>query len=99
MFGSDELAGYSPPVAERAPAPYLVLSREDAKTLGVAPGDGVRILELDASVAVRIHADIPAGVVALAQGLPGAPLLAGASVRLAPDPGFVADASPIIAKG
>ena len=98
VFGSDELAGYSPPVAERAPAPFLALCGEDAKALGVAPGGGVYIEELDSSVAVRVQ-DMPAGVVGVAQGLPGAPLLTGASVSLAADDGFAADASKLIAKG
>ena len=98
VFGSDELAGYSPPVAERAPAPFVALCGADAKALGVAPGGGVRIEELDASVAIRVQ-DMPAGVVGVAQGLPGAPLLTGARVRLAADAGFAADASKLIAKG
>ena len=88
VFGSDELAGYSAPILERAPAPYCILNPDDARQLGVADGGGVRIEELDASVQVRVDADVPAGLVAVAQGLPGGPLLTRNRVRLAADADF-----------
>ena len=102
VFGSGELAGYSPPVLERAPAPYALLNSQDARDLGVEAGGGVRVEELDASLEVRLDDEIPRGVVALAQGWPGVPALASKSARLTVDLGFARrpGADPkVIAKG
>ena len=104
LFGSDELAAASAPIMARAPAPFVLLNPADAKALGVAAGDGVRIEELGASVAVALDDGIAAGTAGVAQGLPGAPLLtAGApALRLAADANYKlppsADAN-VIARG
>ena len=102
VFGSGELSGYSPPILERAPAPFALLNSEDAKRLGVADGGGVRIEELDATVQARLDDAVAPGVVAIAQGLPEAPLLAQEVVHLAADADFVPRQSGdpnVIAKG
>ena len=90
LFGSDELAAASAPIMARAPASFVLLNPADAKALGVAAGDGVRIEELGASVAVALDEGIPAGTAGVAQGLPGAPLLpAGApALHLAADANY-----------
>ena len=90
LFGSGELAAASAPILERAPAPFVLLNRATAKALGVAAGDGVRIDELGVSLAAEIDDGMAAGVVGVAQGLPGAPLLpaAATAVHLAADPAY-----------
>ena len=89
VFGSDELSAASAPVRERAPAPFVLLNAADAKGLQVVEGDGVAVQELGESLEVRIDEGVGAGVVAVAQGLPDAPLLTAAAVHLARDPDFV----------
>ena len=89
VFGSDELSAASAPVRERAPAPFVLLNAADAKSLQVVEGDGVAVRELGESLEVRIDEGVGAGVVAVAQGLPDAPLLTAAAVHLARDPDFV----------
>ena len=102
VFGSGELSGYSPPILERAPAPFALLNREDAKRLGVTDGGGLRIEELKTTVQARLDDGVALGVVAIAQGLPEAPLLAQEVVHLAADADFVPRQSGdpnVIAKG
>ena len=102
IFGSDELSASSAPILERAPAPYVLLNADDAKALGVAEGGGVAVAEWGASVEVRIDEAVPQGVAALAQGLPGAPLLATETVNLERDADFVRQPTSdptLIAKG
>lgn len=73
IYGSDETSMLSPPVAERAPAPYIALSPEDARALGLTEGDTAEIT-LDThslSLTVAVHAALPAGVAGLPVGLPG----------------------------
>ena len=89
VFGGDELSAWSAPVLERTPAPYAVLNAADAKRLGVAEGGGVRIEELNQSLEVRVDETVRAGVVGIAQGIPGAGVLTTATVNLAADMDFV----------
>ena len=89
VFGSGELAAYSPPVLERAPAPFALLNRQDAARLGVTDGGGVRIEELGSTMQARLDDGVAEGVVAIAQGLPDAPLLTHGIVHLAADADFV----------
>ena len=88
LFGSEELAASSAPIVERTPTPFVLLNPADAKELNVSVGDGVRVAELQTSLEVRTDDAVAAGVAAIAQGLPGAPLLTSKSVHLAPDPDF-----------
>ena len=102
VFGSDELSAASAPILERTPAPYVLLNAADAKQLQVGEGDGVKIDELGTSAEVRLDSAVQQGVVGIAQGLPGAGVLATATVHLAADPHFVrpsAGAANIIARG
>lgn len=92
VFGSDELSAASAPIGERTPAPYALLNPADAQRLGVAAGDGVRVAELDASVEVRLDPALAPGVAGIAQGLPGAGVLATAKIHLAADLDFVRSA-------
>ena len=102
VFGSGELSAYSAPILERAPAPFARLNRQDAGQLGVTDGGGVRIEELGATLQARLDDGVAQGVVAVAQGLPDAPLLVHAVVHLAADADFVprqAGDPNVIAKG
>ncbi len=102
VFGSDELSAASAPILERTPAPYVLLNPADAKKLQAAEGAGVRIDELGMSAEVRLDNAVRPGVVGIAQGLPGAGVLATAAVHLAADPDFVRASSGdanVIARG
>ncbi len=78
VFGSEALSMLSPPVAERAPEPYLALNPADARELGVGAGDAVE-LEL-AGVTVRLvvllKAELAEGLLGIPAGLPGVPWFA-----------------------
>ena len=72
------------------------------QALGVGAGDGVRVAEWDLSVEVRLDPAVAEGVVALAQGIPGAPPLGAGSVSLERDPDFTpapGAAANVIARG
>ena len=102
VFGSGELSSYSAPVLERAPAPFALLNSADAARLGVAEGGGVRVEELGSTLQARFDDGVAEGVVAIAQGLPDAPLLVHHIVHLAADADFVPRAGgdpDVIAKG
>ena len=102
VFGSGELSTYSAPVLERAPVPFALLNPADAARLGVAEGGGVRIEELGHTLQARLDDGVAEGVVAIAQGLPDAPLLVHPVVHLAADADFTprAGGDPnVIAKG
>ena len=104
LFGSDELSAASAPIMARAPAPFVLLNPADAKALGVAAGGGVRIEELGASLAVAVDDSLAAGTAGIAQGLPGAPLLAatGQALHLSADPDYAPPPSGdgnVIARG
>ena len=89
LFGSDELAASSPPIQARASAPFALLNAADAKALGVAAGDGLRIEELDTSLTVAIDDAVAAGVVGVVQGFGVPPLAASETpVHLAADPNY-----------
>jgi len=68
----------SPPVAGRAPAPYLALNALDAERLGAREGRPLNVAlgELHLSLPVRVMASLPAGVAGLPVGLPGQPFVA-----------------------
>jgi NADH-quinone oxidoreductase subunit G len=82
IYGSDELSMLSPPIAGRAPAPYLALGAIDAERLGLGGGDGVRVtLAADGAPAPGLHLplrvvpSLPAGLCGLPVGLPGLPFI------------------------
>ena len=70
----------SPPVAGRAPRPYLALGPRDAERLGAREGQllGFALHSAGAprlSLPVRIDASLPEGLAGLPVGLPGQPFL------------------------
>ncbi|MCZ6870063.1 MAG: NADH-quinone oxidoreductase subunit NuoG [Gammaproteobacteria bacterium] len=92
VFGSDELTMQSPPIAERAPAPYVVLNPGDAERLSVAAGDGVRCEAGDRALSfeVKLSDHMPRGAVGYLRGVPGSWSIApGGPVTLEHDPDFV----------
>ena len=103
IFGSDELSMRSPPIAERAPAPFIVLNPADADMHGFAADAGVACAELASSFAVRLDSNMQRGFAGMGMGLAGAVgELPKAPVQLELDPDYQPPASPaatIIAKG
>jgi hypothetical protein len=70
----------SPPVAGRAPEPYLALSPGDAARWGGREGAPLPVLQhgaekLHLSLPLRIVASLPEGVAGLPVGLPRQPFL------------------------
>jgi len=75
IFGSEVLSAYSPPLAERIPAPYVALHPTDAESLGVAAGEALT-LELDAREhRLPLHLDdtLVPGTAGVPVGLPDGP--------------------------
>jgi len=71
VFGSEELSGQSPAVAQLAPKPYVALSAADSERLKVQEGDQVE-LSLAGSpqrLPVVVHPDLPKGIAGLPAGL------------------------------
>ncbi|MGI9285978.1 MAG: NADH-quinone oxidoreductase subunit NuoG [Pseudomonadales bacterium] len=97
LFGSEELSAYAVAIKERMPFPFLVMNPDDAASLGVTAGAGVRCEEC--SLEVRIDEAIAPGTAAVPVGMPHAPLwLPDGPVALARDAGF-AQRPIIIARG
>ena len=86
----DVTAAHAPGIAQLAPAPYLGMNPDDARRLGLRPGDEVEVAVagLDLHYPVRLIPALPGGVVGLPVGLPG---LRGIDLprygRVAPAPG------------
>jgi NADH-quinone oxidoreductase subunit G len=75
IFGSDELSHWAPAIAELTPKPYIALNADEAARSGLKENDEASVA-LDGStqkLAVRIRAEVPAGVAGLPVGLPGSP--------------------------
>ena len=72
IFGTEELSGLAPAVAERVPAPYLALSRADAAALQVGPGDTVACTLAGTThrLPVQVDPGLPRGIAGLPVGLP-----------------------------
>jgi NADH-quinone oxidoreductase subunit G len=73
IFGSEELSVLSSGVAELTPKPYLGMSLDDAKSLGIADGDEAELSLTGAAfrLPVRVRPALPRGVAELPAGLPG----------------------------
>lgn len=105
VFGSDELTMQSPPIAERAPTPYVVLNPGDAERLNVAAGDGVRCEAGDRALSfeVKLSDHMPRGAVGYLRGMPGSWNVAPSGpVTFEHDPDFVPRRSAsenVIARG
>jgi NADH-quinone oxidoreductase subunit G len=73
IYGSDEMSMLSPAVAERAPVPYVALSPEDARALGLTEGDTAE-LNFDGhtfTLPVAVRVSLPKGIAGLPVNLPG----------------------------
>jgi NADH-quinone oxidoreductase subunit G len=77
VFGSEELSGLSPGLAQLAPAPHVAMSPGDAERSGFEEGDLIEIPIEGGSwrLPVRYLASLPRGVAGVPVGLPGAPHL------------------------
>jgi NADH-quinone oxidoreductase subunit G len=73
IYGSDEMSMLSPAVAERAPAPYVALSPEDAREIGLSEGEVAefRLNGQSRTLPVAVRAALPKGVAGIPVGLPG----------------------------
>ena len=70
IFGSDELSGRTPAIAERCPGVYLEIDKATADGLGVDNGDGVEVNELATGpFEVVVNPDSPANAVGFPVGL------------------------------
>jgi NADH-quinone oxidoreductase subunit G len=101
IFGGEELSGRSPPIAERAPAPFAVLNPRDAERLAVADGGGIRSTDLPVSLQVRTDPAMQEGSAGIAVGLAGTCFLPARPVTLEADPDYRSpvDPSNVIARG
>jgi NADH-quinone oxidoreductase subunit G len=74
IFGSEEMSMFSPPIQERAPAPYLALHPADAARFQLAAGD---LVELDAHfrLPVCIMPGLAPGLAGVPVGLPSVPFV------------------------
>ncbi len=77
VFGSDETSVMTPELRELAPQPYVALCERDMARLRVSNGDAAVVTVGGSSfrLAVRMHAELPPGVAAVAHGLPDAPVI------------------------
>ena len=77
IYGSEELSVLAPGVAERAPKPYLALSRNDVEHLGLSEGQSAALTlgNQARALPVQVHPALPDGVALLPAGLPGFPTL------------------------
>ena len=72
IFGSEELSAWGPAVRELVPKPYVALNAEEARSLGIAEGQSVRVVveEEPFDLPLRIADGLPKGLVGLPAGLP-----------------------------
>ncbi len=77
IFGSDPLSALSPGIRELVRPACIELAPDDARALGVADGDGVRIGEFPTPLAVRVNASLVAGCAGFSAGYPATAHLHG----------------------
>ena len=73
IYGSEELSVHTPGIAERMPAPYIMLSPEDAKRYQVAEQHQLQIA-IDGhpyTFTVKVNPALQRGMAGLPAGLPG----------------------------
>ena len=95
IYGSEPLSMYTPGIAERAPAPFIGLSEEDAERLEVREGEWVQVWLpwMDARLRVALVPSLPTGTAGVPVGLPGVPFISlPARARLARAGGAVVSA-------
>ncbi|HEU4556039.1 MAG TPA: NADH-quinone oxidoreductase subunit NuoG [Chitinophaga sp.] len=73
IFGSDELSVYTPVIAERMPAPYILLCPEDAQRYQVAESHQLQLAVNGHAYTftVKVHPAVQQGMAGLPAGLPG----------------------------
>lgn len=73
IFGSEELSIHTPGIAERIPAPYIMLHSEDARRLQVAEGHLLHFMDNGHhyTLPVIINDTLQEGVAGIPVGLPG----------------------------
>jgi NADH-quinone oxidoreductase subunit G len=85
IFGSEELSVNAPGINELTPKPYVMISSEDAGSLGLT---SEKQIELEAvgktySFPAKINLGLPKGLIGIPKGLPGMPeIKTGSWVRL-----------------
>ncbi|MXW06957.1 MAG: NADH-quinone oxidoreductase subunit NuoG [Gammaproteobacteria bacterium] len=102
VFGSDEMSNQSWPIRARVPAPFVLLSQQDATNLGVKSGMGLKVEGITESLEVQVDSRLPSGVIGLPQGLAEIPQREIDRVHLSVDQEFVVrtNVNPeVIAKG
>src|SRR5690606_37843321 len=84
VFGSDELAALSPPVAERIPEPCVVLGPADADARGIVDGmtAEIELGETSLALPVRVVPGLAAGTLGVPIGLPGMPFIAAETAKV-----------------
>ena len=86
IYGSEALSMYTPGIAERAPAPFIGLSEEDAERLEVNEGEWVQLWLpwMDARLRCVLVPSLVTGTAGIPVGLPGVPFISlPARARLA----------------
>jgi NADH-quinone oxidoreductase subunit G len=86
LFGGEELSAESPPIAERAPSPYVGLHPADAAEQALTDGAPADVV-LDGetlTLPVRLMPSLARGTAGLPYGLPGLPPLEGDVVAVSP---------------
>mgnify|MGYP001544280524 FL=1 len=73
IFGSEELSVHTPGIAERIPAPYIMLHSEDAKQFQVTAGNMLHFMDNghQYTLPVIINDTLQRGAAGIPVGLPG----------------------------
>ncbi|MEJ6979901.1 NADH-quinone oxidoreductase subunit NuoG [Pedobacter sp. P351] len=73
IFGSEELSIYTKGISDRAPKPYVAISKHDAEKLDINEGEiiQVRIQEHDYALPVKIKGELSDGIAGLPYQIPG----------------------------
>lgn len=73
IFGSEELSIYTPGIAERAPKPYIAISKSDAENLNIRGGETihVQIGKSHYDLPVLIKEELLTGLAAVPFNIPG----------------------------
>ena len=73
IFGSEELSVHTPGIAERIPAPYIMLHSEDAKIFQVTAGNMLHFMDNghEYTLPVMINDTLQRGAAGIPVGLPG----------------------------
>lgn len=81
IYGSEELSSLAEVVQERIPEPYIAVSADDAKRLGLTAGAkaSVKLGNELAELAVHISDTLPAGLLGLPVGISTIPVFTGQS--------------------